>query len=222
MRAGVLGTVSGDFRYVDSYSDTVETAGEELDRYMDVHRVFSLPDGQWAFAGVAAREVRRTDDVATIGDDGVTVNSETRTETVHTEFAGVAGEFVVVASSKGTFAFDLLGMEADVAVERATVDLDSVYETTADARAWRAGVAGDGDGVSGVFHGQDLRERNDLEQLRSEGTLSQLGLEYDYDGDALKMTATRSGYVEVYQPSSFGTEAYLTYLADEISPTLVS
>jgi hypothetical protein len=149
----------------------------------------------------------------------VTVAEETRTETVHVPVAGLGGEFVVVGSSRGEFAFEMVADQAGATVERATLDLDSFFDDHEDARPWRVGVAGGGDdGLSGVFHGEDLRRQYDLDDLRAGTTLTQLGLAYAAGGTDVKMTATRGGYVEVYQPSSFDTADYLEYVRDEVRP----
>lgn len=217
MKAGVIGVVDEEFKYVDSISDTVEEGESEFARALDVQRVFSLPSGDAAFEGVAAREVQRREEVADVQGSEIDVRTETRTKTIHVGVAGVPGEFVVAGNSRGRYAFDLVGKEAGVTVERATLDLDDLFEANGGAQPWRVGVAG---GVNGVFHGEDLRQSHDLDGLREDGTLNQLGLAYDYDGEDLKMTATRSGYVEVYQPSSFDTGDYLEYLREQIVPHL--
>lgn len=219
MRAGVIGVVDGDFEYVDSFSETVEEDGHESTRCLDIRSIFSLPSGATAFAGRAAREVERAREVAEIDRDGIQVSERTGTTTEHTSFVGVPGEIVAVKSGAGTFAFDLIEQETNTGIERATIDLDGFYDATDGGRPWRAGVGGAADGgVSGVVHGYDLREEYDLEGMRQRSSLNQLGLEYRYDGLDLKMTATRSGYVEVYQPSEFDETAYLEYLVEQVVP----
>lgn len=219
MRAGVIGTVDGDFEYVDSFVEPVEEGDHERTRCLDIVRVFSLPSGATAFEGRAARETERTREVADIDGDEIRVTGRTEATTEHTSFVGIPGEFVVAESGAGTFAFDLIERETATGIERASVDLDGFYDATDVGRVWRAGVAGgEGDGVSGVVHGYDLREEYDLERMRRGADLNQVGLTYRYDGADLKMTATRSGYVEVYQPSDFEGAAFLEYLVDEVVP----
>jgi hypothetical protein len=217
MRAGVLGVVDGSFQMVDSYAETVTEGDHELERRLEIDRVFSLPSGGMAFEGRAAAERRVSEREATIEDDGIAVSEGTNVVTEFTEFAGIPGEFVAVGSGKGTFAFDLVGAETNTTIERATLGLERVLDDHGDARPWRVGVSGNGDGaVNGTFHGQDLRASRDLPALLDGATLTQLGLAYGRDGDDLKMTAARSGYVEVYQPSSYDAEAYLEYVRDEV------
>ncbi|MCU4802578.1 hypothetical protein OB920_19620 [Halobacteria archaeon HArc-gm2] len=221
MQAGVIGVVDGSFNVVDSFSETVEEGGQELRRALDVERVFSLPSGDTAFAGRAAREYRRERESARIADDGVSVVAEPQTATRHTQFVGVPGEFVVAGSSKGTFAFDLIGQDTNTSIGRGELDLDAFFERHGDAAPWKAGFSGtEADGVSGVLHGTDLRESHDLEDLLAGSSLNQLGLTYTDDGDEVKVTAARSGYVELYRPRDLSAEEYLAYLQREIIPHL--
>jgi hypothetical protein len=219
MNAGVLGVVEGEFRVVDSYQDTVVEDDEELSRYLDVQRVFSLPSGRAAFAGRAASEVLRTRETVDVDRGEIRLGAEARREWRVTEFLGVPGEFVVVGSGDGAFAFELLGLETDTTIQRATLDLDGFFERRDEARPWKAGFFGpDSDAVTGVFHGTDLRDNHDLQALLERSRLNQLGLEYVYDDQDLKMTASRSGYVEVYRPTAFDSGAYLDYLLDDVLP----
>ncbi|MFB6163584.1 MAG: hypothetical protein ABEJ31_00320 [Haloarculaceae archaeon] len=219
MKAGVLGLVDGDFDVVGDYAETVPKDDRELQRCLEIDRVFSLPSGESAFAGRAAGEFLRSGESAEIDDGEITVREHPRTETRYTEFAGVPGEFVVVASGSGTFALDLVGAETNTAIERAALDLDAFYERVADATPWKAGFYGTGDdGVNGVFHGPDLRASHDLDALLADSRLNQVGLTYRYDGAELKMTAAASGYVEVYRPRSFAVADYLAYLRREVLP----
>lgn len=217
MRAGVLGVVDGSFEMVDSYAETVTEGGRELDRRLEIDRVFSLPSGGMAFQGRAAAERLTSSRDAAIEDGGITVTEGTDVTTEFTEFVGVPGEFVAVGSGAGTFAFDLVGAETNTSIERATLDLEGVLGDHDAARPWRVGVSGDEDGgVNGTFHGEDLRASRDLPALLDGATLTQLGLAYGHDGDEVKMTASRSGYVEVYQPTSYDAEAFLEYVRDEV------
>lgn len=221
MQAGVIGVVDGSFEVVDSFATTERADGRDLHRCLDVDRVFSLPSGEPAFEGRAAREVVTERELAHIDGGGVSVATETATETRHARFAGVPGEFVVAGSSSGAFAFDLIGVDTNTAVERASLDLDAFYDRRSAATPWKAGFVGAGEGdVGGVLHGENLRNGHDFGDLLSSASLNQVGLEHDHDGEDVKMTATQSGYVELYRPSSFGTGPFLEYLREEIVPHL--
>jgi len=50
---------------------------------------------------------------------------------------------------------------------------------------------------------------------------NQLGLDYEYDGTFIRMLATESGYVEVYQPNKFDTCDFSEYVKKELLPAIV-
>jgi hypothetical protein len=217
MKGGVIGVVEGDFRVVDSFSDTVVEGDRELTRCLDIRRVFSLPSGGTAFAGRAAVEYLRRGEATEIDGDEIRVTEGPRKATRHTEFVGVPGEFVVVGSGDGRFAFELIGADTNTTIERATVDVDAFFRDRGSATPWKAGFYGTGDdAVNGVLHGADLRVDHDLDAVLRRSKLNQVGLEYRYDDRDLKMTASRSGYVEVYRPREFGAGDFLEYLLEEI------
>ncbi|MFC4541228.1 hypothetical protein ACFO5R_04730 [Halosolutus amylolyticus] len=219
MKAGVLGIVDGTFDVVDSYTETVTADGAELDRCLEIDRVFSLPSGDMAFAGRAAAETRTDRPTTTIESGAIHVTERPRIDTKYTEFVGVPGEFVAVDSGDGTFAFDLIGAETDTSIERATLDLDGFFAARESATPWKAGFHGTGDnGMNGIFHGEDLRTSHDMDGLLANSSLNQVGLTYEYAGADVKMTGSRSGYVEIYRPSEFDSGQYLTYLREEIRP----
>jgi len=219
MKAGVLGVVDGSFRAVDSVFETVSEDGHDLDRCLEIDRVFSLPSGGMAFAGRAAADVLVDRTETTIEDGEIHVSDRAEIVTQYAEFVGVPSEFVAVDSGDGTFAFDLIGAETNTDIGRATLDLDAFFASHDSATPWKAGFSGSGENaVNGVFHGEDLRRQHDLDGILTESNLNQVGLSYAYAGVEVKMTASRSGYVEVYRPSEFDAGQYLEYLADEIVP----
>jgi hypothetical protein len=219
MKAGVLGLVDGTFAAVDSFDDTYTEDDHELQRSLEITRVFSLPSGEMAFAGRGAVETLTEQTTASIERGEIHVTEGARTVTRCAEFVGVPGEFVVVESGDGEFVFDLVAAETGTDIARATLDLDAFFADRDGATPWKAGFAATGgDGVNGVFHGTDLRTNHDVDRLLEDASLNQLGLDYEYDGDEVKMTASRSGYVEVYRPSAFDSARYLEYLRDEVQP----
>jgi len=219
MRAGVLGVVEGAFDAVGSVAQTVTEDDHELDRCLTVDRVFSLPSGETAFAArAAAEELVRESEAAIEGDD-IAVTETTRTVTRYTELVGVTGEFVAVGSGDGTFAFDLVAEETDTEIQRATLDLDGFFDAQGDATPWKAGFFdASEEGVTGVFHGADLRREHDLQAILADSRLNQLGLAHEYGEGEVKMTAARSGYVEVYRPTTFDSADYLAYLREDVLP----
>lgn len=219
MKAGVIGMVEDEFDVVGSFTDTVTEDGHELQRCLVIDRVFSLQSGEMAFAGRAAADVVSDTTTASISSGDIDVQRSSQIETQFTEFVGVSGEFVVVSSSDGTFAFDLIAHETGTSIDRATLDLDAFFSDHESATPWKVGVNDTGNGgMNGIFHGEDLRSNHDLAEIIESSTLNQVGLSHGYGGSDVKMTASRSGYAEVYRPSDFDSTEYLEYLNEEILP----
>lgn len=217
MNAGVLGIVDGTFKVVDSFTETVTEDEHELERCLTIDRVFSLPSGEMAFEGRAAADAVTDETATTIENGEIHVTEREQITTQYAEFVGIPGEFVAVDSGDSAFAFDFIGRETNSSVERGTVDIDGFYTAHGGATPWKAGFHGtDGNDVNGVFHGADLRD--DMGDILEDAALNQVGLSYEYDGDDVKMTATRSGYVEVYRPSSVDSAHFLEYLRREVLP----
>lgn len=218
VQGGVIGAVDGTFDRVASHATTERVDGRDLERALHVDRVFSLPDGEPAFEGSAAAEVVTERERTVIEDGAVTVTTEPATTARRTDVAGVPGEFVVVGSGRGTFAFDLVAADTGTAVDRAALDLDAFFDRKADATPWKAGFVDGGEGdLSGVLHGTDLRNGHDLTDLIESARLNQVGLEHEYRGRDVKMTASASGYAEVYRPD-LDVGAVLQYLREELVP----
>ena len=221
MKAGVIGLIDGDFNAVSSFSETVREDGHELTRALEITKVFSLGDGHPAFRGHAVREELTTANEMEISYGSIDTEETVQKTQRYTQLAGIAGEFVVVDGSRGAFAFDLIADDTNTDIERATVDLDAFLEKQSDPHPWKAGFDSEnGIAKSGVLYGDDLFADDSIAHLLEDSSLNQLGLEYEYGGDDLKMTATSSGYLEVYQPSSFETGAFLEYLSSELGPHL--
>lgn len=74
-----------------------------------------------------------------------------------------------------------------------------------------------GNAENGVVHGTDLLHDDELSGVLHESNLNQLGLEYPYNGQMLKVNMAESGYFEVYQPSNYESEDYLQFILDEVT-----
>lgn len=216
MKSGLIGSVRGDFTAVQSVQTTVSQGEHELQQCLDIQRVFSTPGGSMAFEGRAAVEVVRTRETAEIDGVEVTVATERGKETRFTNFVGIPGEFVVVDSGKGTFAFDLLAEETGTEIERGAFDIESFYERHPDASTWKAGFTGTGEASNSIIYGENLGESQEFERLHTGENLTQLGVGHDYDGRQVKMTATRNGYAAVYDPSEFESGEFLDYVRDQL------
>jgi len=181
----------------------------------------SLPSGDTAFAGRAAREYRRERESARIADDG-SASSPNRRRRPGTRISSVSP---ASSSSSGRARAGSPSTSSAVTRTRPSTGANSTWTPSSSATVTphrgRPGSPGRGDDdVSGVLHGTDLRESHGLEDLLDGASLNRnFGLTYTDDGDEVKVTAARSGYVELYQPREMSAEEYLAYLQREIIHT---
>jgi hypothetical protein len=222
MNSGVLATGKSvpetvhEFDRIASYSDG------EFREILKVNQEYkNLSNKTIGYFGEAAIEkpVSREE---TVVDDSGNISTETTQETVwnHTEFLLSPGEFVVIGNSDGLFLTDLIGQQADTMLERASVNLDAYLKNErSEASTWKYGFFGrDQNARKGTIYGDDLLDDGDIGRVLIDNSINQVGLTYERNGQQMKTSVTRSGYVEVYQPSEFDDVDYIEYLSDEISP----
>jgi len=218
MKAGVLGVVDGTFTVVDSFTEAVTEDGHELERCLTIDRVFSLPSGEMAFEGRAAADAIATETATTIETGDIYVDERERTVTRFAEFVGIPGSSSSSTAVTGpSRSISSGGRRTRASSGRRSISTSSSRPGRSDAvESWFYGPAETD--VNGVFHGADLRD--EMGDVLETSSLNQIGLSYEHDGDDVKMTATRSGYVELYRPASFDSAEFLEYIRDEILPSL--
>lgn len=218
MKAGVIGLLSSDLERLRSFSSTWTENGVELETRLEVTGVKQTPDGLEITQGRAAAEQLSEERSVQI-DDEISVVETEQVETQYTEFALVDGEFLVVQSSRGAFLFDLLEREYGVGVTRAHIDLDSFLTRFDNATPWKVGFYGHGDDAeNGVIHGESVLSDGEFGRALRSSRKNQLGLKLPRNGSTLKLTATESGYVEIYQPSNYTENQFCDFLRSDIIP----
>ncbi|WP_424003331.1 hypothetical protein ACOZ4I_04165 [Haloarcula salina] len=219
MQGGVCGIVDGEFDVVGSYTETVTKEGHELSRSIQVDRVFSLPSGERGFEGHAAAEQIVTRSDTEIEGGEIRVTESTVKETVRTAFAGVPGEVVVAESGSGQFAFDLIGADTDTTIERGEFDLSGFLDTHQGGSPWKAGFYdAAGNAQKGTVYGDDLLRDDAFESVLDTAALNQLGIDYEYRDQTVKVDLTESGFVTVHRPAGMETGAFLEFLVTEVLP----
>lgn len=222
MKSGVIGVVSGEFEELNSEINTFTKDGEELHEAIEILDTVNSNLGK-AFYGRAAVEDVTRDEGPVINDEQIEVKSYIETETKMTEFLAVSGEFVIVENGSGTFAFNLIGRQAEVLVERGRIDLDAyvdyLQKQDRDEEAWQAGFYGNGgEAEKGVVYGNNVLKDSDVGGVLDLSDLNQLGVSYSTRDHSMKITVTESGYTNVYQPSNFESEDFLNFFASELAP----
>lgn len=217
MKAGVIGTVDGDFDGIESFSETYTHDNHELERCVEVRQSLTTDSGIPVQTGRVATEKLDEEETVEIEGGEITVYEQTEIITLYTEFITVPGEFVAVSNSSGVFAFDTIGRNTDTAIERAELDIDSFAESNSDANPWKVGFYGHlGEADNGVIHGTSVLDDSDIGDVLQDAKKNQLGVEYTKDGDQIKVTMAESGYIEIYQPSNYDSADYAEFVVEEI------
>jgi hypothetical protein len=219
MKAGVIGIPDGDFGAVESNQTTVETDEHELEHCIEVQYSQQI-GGITVQKGRAALESLEEQDSIEIVDGAIRVQSRTQPVTKYTEFVHVPGKFVAVSSGGGTFAFDLIGSQVGVGINRAEIDLDSYFNVQKDkydAVPWKTGFYGHlGKAENGVVYGESVLEDGDFGNAIADSQMNQIGLSYSRGDEILKVNVTESGYVEIYQPDNYEEGEFAEFIIEEI------
>ncbi|NUC72514.1 hypothetical protein HTZ84_09370 [Haloterrigena sp. SYSU A558-1] len=221
MQRGIIGLVNGDFSSLDTFRETTEQNGFKLKRGIDIVRSGTLSNGQPVLIGRAGIEEVITKDEISINESRIGFKETSETSTKYTEFVAIPGDFVVVDSGSGSFAFDLIGRQADCLISRAEIDLQQFYAAMRDynPNVWKLGFKGLGSQTqNGVVYGNDVTSDGGFGETLDETDKNQLGLSYTSEGDGIKMMITQSGYIEIYTPSNYEPEEFAEYIASKAIP----
>lgn len=222
MKAGVVGIPEDSFGSIESF-EIEEPAGEhELKRCIEVRQTINRT-GKTIQLGRAAVQELSNEQQVSIEDGQVLVSERSQPISKYTEFLLVPGEFIVVDSGTGTFAFDLIGSHTGTKITRAHIDLQQFWETEVDGTPWKAGFyAHQGNAETGVVYGEDVLKDEDFGGGIDKSQINQIGLDYPPEENAIKMSATESGYVEIYQPENYDEKDYAKYLQNRVVPHLTT
>ena len=224
MQAGIIGKVDGGFSSLESSSNIGEENDSDLRYSFQITRNFHLEDGTPVYEGEAALEVVEEQESVEIdsktGDISVTSSNVTRGK--YSQFFVIPDTIMLVGSSDGTFAFDLLQtIKPGVSVSRAQIDLNeyaSKYYSSTEVEPWQVGFYGNiGQAEKGVVYGENVVSDDEVGDTLDRSQINQFGMILPVDEKELKITVTESGYIEVYQPSNYGTKQFAEYLIDDLT-----
>lgn len=232
MQAGVIGLPDYDFGTVESFAETEQISEHEsLTACLEVRRTDSTGDFTFQTGRAAIQELENEEKITIDPEEGSISVSENVNEvkTKYTEFVLVPGEFVAVTSGRGSFAFSMISGQTDTAtIKRAGIDLNDFEESYVgearpeSASAWQVGFYGNtGTAEKGAIYGDGVRSDPDLGKVVDRLPKNQIGLdikEEEGEDDGIRMTATESGYVEVYQPNNYDPEDFAEFVLDHVIP----
>jgi len=223
MKAGSLASVEGEIQEVDSYFNEFEQQGDVLKESFEIsQRLSNLTGDVIAYEGRAALQTLEDAEEVRINEDAISTVERPDIVTKYTEFLLVPDEFIVTASSSGSFVFPLLEEQLGVTIEDIEIHLDSYWHAKSEANPWKVGFYGrTANADNGVLHGADLLEDSDVGSALADSRKNQLGLEFSRDGRIFKIFVTESGYVEVYSPDDLTSSEFITFIQEELVEHLI-
>lgn len=217
MNAGVIGIPDKTLNEAESTVTRIND-DPELHQCVEVQRTQTTRSGLTVQKGRAA--VQRLDERESVEiiDGSIRVQSRSEPITKYTEFVLVPQHFIAVSNASGIFAFNLIG--GDVRIERVSIDLDGYFDEVQskyDASPWKAGFYGHlGNAQKGVIYGEGVLDDSDFGRAVSDSQKNQLGVSYEENNEIFKVNVTKSGYVDILQPSNYEEAEFADYVTEEI------
>ncbi|GAB7121249.1 hypothetical protein [Natrinema pallidum] len=218
MKSGVIGVVNGEFDKIPSFERSVETDHGEVKQCVEIRDEFRLSDGHLAQFGRVARQTFEEEESVQIQDGTIGTFRDRSRATEYTEFLTISGEFVIVASGNGSFAYDLIGERTDTNIERGNIDLQAFFSEHTDGDYWQVGFYNSAtEAENGVIYGDNVFDDPDVGATLELSDINQLGVTYAYQDQKIKTTLTESGYINIYDPGSYESDDFLSYFQEEIA-----
>jgi hypothetical protein len=223
MQAGIFAEVSGEIDSLDSFHESYTQDGRTFNRSFQVQRRSHLDSGETLYEGEAAIEIIEEQDAISIDEEtgNISVTAVPERTEKYTQFLVLSDTIMTVGSSAGEFAFDLLRSQVPgVGVQRVEIDLNSYadeYYTADEVDPWQVGFYGNvGQAEKGVVYGEDVFDDSEIGDVLERSMLNQLGLEYEVENERFKITTSRSGYVEIYNPSNIKSVGFIDFIVKEL------
>jgi hypothetical protein len=230
MRSGAIATVRGEFDSIDTTGFPVVESkqGVEVRSTLELGETETDLSGHRVVKGQAAKQDTAMVKTYSITDAGG-IDAEAddvRVVTDVADFMCVSGEYIVAESTEKSFVFDLFEAATGTHVEPITIDVESLIrtyrddESDADAKFWMGGFhnrPGDVDAGDGYGDG-DIFEDEGLGDVMWESEKNRIGMEFEFQGERIKVMVTESGYAEVYRPSDFGALRFSRLVEDVLLP----
>lgn len=181
----------------------------------------TLRSGDRYAVGEVANRKEERNEVPVIADDGdISLTHEDQVARKYSVWAVVPGEFVVAwdewATKQLYFNFPM-----DEPTDQ-NIWLNGLYRETDFIQLTSIGFRGRQDSAEkGTVHGAGNVTNDEAlgTELNADSSyLNELRYAHDWDGHVVEGYIAASGYVELYEPSDFGTEHFLEYVQDFVYP----
>lgn len=221
MKRGIIGRAGGSFNRIEPLRRTTRDQEEELVDQVDITRVKRTPSGLDINEGIAATQSIKERETAELGLDSIELSAEQEKVTTTTNFLAVPGEFIAVDSKRGKFLFELLSQDLGVDITTSAVNLERLISDYSSATAWKVGYYDPENPTrNGVVHGESILETDEYADRLAGTEMNQLGLHLQHDQQQYKLFVTKSGYVDIYQPSELESADFAQFVTDVILPYL--
>jgi len=221
MKAGIIATVEEETDEIESFEEEILLPDHEvyssIKQCVQIRETIELADNRVARVGRAAVDEISTSEKADIENGEIRVTEKPEMVTKYTEFLLVQGSFIAASSSSGRFVFDLISTHTGSEITPVEFDLNGFIEDRESADPWKVGFENrTGNAENGVVHGEELLRDGELGNALNNSKKNQIGLEYNSDGHLLKVFVTKSGYVEVYQPSNYDSREFIKFIESDL------
>jgi len=223
MISGLVGSVKGDSNRIDTseFPKVRNESGIELRSTISVEQETENLDGTPIIMGTAAEQVQNEIFRKTIDSEGKITEKtpDVEVETHTTEFALVPGEFVIIESSQGEFAFDMISRATGTSVSPMTFDLDGLARNLRDtANFWMGGFYDHrGSADAGVTYGDQVFDDSEIGSAVWEAKKNQLGIDFEYNSDDIKLRITEGGFVQIFQPGEYDKFSLIRFIDEVLS-----
>jgi len=218
MKSGVLGLINSPAEPIDGFHETTVQDGIEYEYCVEPHKTTTDQElGVTVQTGHAATDIPDETEDIEMSDGSITRVTKPVKQTLHTEWLLVPGEFLVIESGEGRFLYDILSSELGWSVNRAQLNLTSMAADYEETHLWQLGFYGNtGTAEKGVVYGDHVVDDSDIGDALGRSQVNQLGIQYEFQQNIIKASLTESGYIEVYQPSSFDSADFAAYIRNEV------
>lgn len=226
MKAGKIARLDSSSNSLESLTIQLpaneESPFEKMAGTIQIDQEIQLEDNRTAYIGQAAVEDVENASKFTINDSGK-VEETTRLQKIvkTTHYILIPDSFLAISNSGGEFLISLLNSHTDHTAFFSNIDIDSFVENNQDSIPWKIGFDSYSDNAeNGVIHGTELYEDQEFGNILNSVNKNQIGLNQEVEEDSLKVFATKSGYIEIYQPSTYDSKDFLEYIESEVLPFL--
>lgn len=224
MNAGKLSTVDSDSNDLESFYNELSGGDTPFDSFAEtliVEDRIDIENGNTAYTGQAALE--QIDEVYNqeITESGEIKKEKELQKTVNiTEFLFVPDLVLLIDNSAGDFLYPMLNRNTDHSVFEAEIDLHGYLSELEDVQHWKIGFEQRTDGAeNGVLHGHQVLNDSEIGDILGKANKNQVGVEHPIEGDSAKVFATKSGYLEIYQPD-MSIREFVEYIENNLIRSL--